>query len=944
LGQDGSDYGIYAQRYDATGAARGGEFKVNTSTASRQAFPNATALPDGGWLVSWQSSGLDGALPGLFVQRYHVDGTASGPQVQVGTAAVWDAAAQAVLRDGSLALAWGTSLQEVAGLRMSLQVESQRTSGNDFVLATLKDGLWAGTAGDDFYVIDSTSDQVVERAAEGNDTVMSSISLVLPAHVENLMLTGASLTGRGNSLANRLQGNASANTLQGDEGHDTLDGGAGADTLIGGLGDDLYLVDHVGDVTVEGVGEGVDTVWAVVDVVLATGLEHSVLTGSGALSATGNALDNLMSGNSAANRLNGLAGDDTLIGGGGRDSIDGGDGADQIRVSGGSNVLAGGRGADLFVLSALMSQSNNIMDFEPFDVLQLEDLAAITAFSSGRGAMLVEGAIDYEVLATGTWLHIGLDDRRGADAAVWLDGFANASALSTAGNRLGTSLNRAPVVTELAPLAVRDRDVASGQLHQQGRWMVSDPDADALSFSIQGAGQALFGVQVMKGRYGDLLLNTQTGQYTYTSDQRAVAALSADAKEMFTLNVSDGVVSTSGLLEITVGAINDAPFAASSVSGWSVRSGAGEQRISLDGVFSDFETPGALALSVTGLPAGLTYDSAQKAILGSPSAVGVHNITVRVEDSAGGFSIHAIPMKVLTSGVRVAFEAQGWRGDQESVTVNAYAFKRVMENALVRVEFDFNASTSAFEAWVFSNQELASGSFQLDLAGLAVDSSLKFTLSQKASNWQSVANVQAGHATFIGYNTDLSDTTKALRAGDLIGVFAGTLQADELVGGWRLQRAEIGTQADDSPLRWDILPARQSSWQGLDEGAYALSATAPASARSSISAADAYETLRIALGIAQTERLVSGQEFVAADVNRDGRVSVFDALAIAKTAAGLLPMPSQVVLNGNTNWQALSAANVSYEETIVLGALSEGSHSVSLVGIQLGDVSAVTPL
>ena len=43
LSQDGSGYGIYAQRYDATGNTVGSETRVNTTTASDQEFPTVAA-------------------------------------------------------------------------------------------------------------------------------------------------------------------------------------------------------------------------------------------------------------------------------------------------------------------------------------------------------------------------------------------------------------------------------------------------------------------------------------------------------------------------------------------------------------------------------------------------------------------------------------------------------------------------------------------------------------------------------------------------------------------------------------------------------------------------------------------------------------------------------------------------------------------------------------
>ncbi|MBS0423307.1 MAG: putative Ig domain-containing protein [Proteobacteria bacterium] len=72
--QDGSFSGIYAQRYDASGTAVGGEFRVNTTTASDQLSSSITALSDGGFVVSWESSAQDGSFSGIYAQRYDANG------------------------------------------------------------------------------------------------------------------------------------------------------------------------------------------------------------------------------------------------------------------------------------------------------------------------------------------------------------------------------------------------------------------------------------------------------------------------------------------------------------------------------------------------------------------------------------------------------------------------------------------------------------------------------------------------------------------------------------------------------------------------------------------------------------------------------------------------------------------------------------------------------
>ncbi|MGF9760250.1 calcium-binding protein [Microvirga sp. 0TCS3.31] len=186
----------------------------------------------------------------------------------------------------------------------------------------------AGGKGNDTYIVDNAADRVTEKAGEGLDTVQASVSYILGAHVENLILLGGALFGTGNELANSVTGNALDNRLDGAAGNDTLDGGAGRDTLAGGLGadrllggdgDDLYEVDEAGDVVVEGAGGGTDTVRATIDYTLSGDVENLVLLGA-ALRGTGNVRANTITGNAGNNTLDGGQGADTLAGGAGDDT------------------------------------------------------------------------------------------------------------------------------------------------------------------------------------------------------------------------------------------------------------------------------------------------------------------------------------------------------------------------------------------------------------------------------------------------------------------------------------------------------------------------------------------------------------------------------------------------------------------------------------------------
>ena len=214
-----------------------------------------------------------------------------------------------------------TGTANINGTGNALNNTLTGNAGNNTLNGGTGDDTLIGGAGNDTYVVDSAADVVTEAAGEGIDTVQSSLTYTLGANVENLVLTGtANINGTGNDLANSLTGNSGTNTLVGGAGADTLSGGAGADTLIGGTGDDTYVVDNVGDVVTEALGEGTDTVNSSVTYTLAANLENLVLTGTSSINGTGNTLANTLTGNSGNNTLDGGAGDDTLIGGAGNDT------------------------------------------------------------------------------------------------------------------------------------------------------------------------------------------------------------------------------------------------------------------------------------------------------------------------------------------------------------------------------------------------------------------------------------------------------------------------------------------------------------------------------------------------------------------------------------------------------------------------------------------------
>jgi hypothetical protein len=81
--QDGSNGGIFAQRFDASGARLGGELQVNTTTAGDQDEPRAAVDADGNFLVVWRGPKPLGE--GVFGQHFTNDGVAIGSEFEADT-------------------------------------------------------------------------------------------------------------------------------------------------------------------------------------------------------------------------------------------------------------------------------------------------------------------------------------------------------------------------------------------------------------------------------------------------------------------------------------------------------------------------------------------------------------------------------------------------------------------------------------------------------------------------------------------------------------------------------------------------------------------------------------------------------------------------------------------------------------------------------------------
>lgn len=176
--------------------------------------------------------------------------------------------------------------------------------GDDYLNGRSGADTMVGRLGNDKYVVDNVGDVVVENAAEGTDTVVSTIDYTLGANVENLTLTDSAVNGTGNSLDNYILGNAVGNFIFAESGNDLVNGRSGDDYIHGGAGNDTLHGD--------------------------TGNDYLYGSTGNDLFYGGDGNDTLL-GDAGNDFFYGNAGNDILIGGSGNDTLYGGANADRFR-------------------------------------------------------------------------------------------------------------------------------------------------------------------------------------------------------------------------------------------------------------------------------------------------------------------------------------------------------------------------------------------------------------------------------------------------------------------------------------------------------------------------------------------------------------------------------------------------------------------------------------
>ncbi|REK08469.1 MAG: hypothetical protein DWQ37_20220 [Planctomycetota bacterium] len=166
-GQDASGYGVYAQRYSASGAAQGEEFQVNSYTTGAQRLPFVALDADGDFVVAWTSDGQDGSSYGIYARRYNASGVAQGGEFQVNSVTDGPQVLSTVAMDpnGNFVVAWMGDDGDSFGIFAQRYDALGTPQGGEFQVNSSTAGQQASQA----IAMDADGDFVVVWDSDGQD-------------------------------------------------------------------------------------------------------------------------------------------------------------------------------------------------------------------------------------------------------------------------------------------------------------------------------------------------------------------------------------------------------------------------------------------------------------------------------------------------------------------------------------------------------------------------------------------------------------------------------------------------------------------------------------------------------------------------------------------------------------------------------------------------------
>ncbi len=145
--QDTSGTGVYGQRFDAAGNKVGVEFLINQTTTNDQKHATVAMNGRGEFVVSWTSVSQDGSGNGVYARQYSAVGAALGSEFRVNatTAGHQDSPVVAMAADGRFLIVWeGQGAGDIDGIFGRWYAANGTPAGSEILINTTTLGAQGG--------------------------------------------------------------------------------------------------------------------------------------------------------------------------------------------------------------------------------------------------------------------------------------------------------------------------------------------------------------------------------------------------------------------------------------------------------------------------------------------------------------------------------------------------------------------------------------------------------------------------------------------------------------------------------------------------------------------------------------------------------------------------------------------------------------------------------
>jgi Ca2+-binding RTX toxin-like protein len=206
-GQDGNSLGIYGQRFNSNGNFVGSEFLVNTYTTNTQSAPSVSPLSNGGFAVTWESSGQDGSSWGVYSKSFGGNGNPLNTEILINTqtANAQSDPSIALLTGGKTVVLWQSLNQESSAsgygiygkvLNAPPTVQADKTIAIGIQTAPINLGITVPTDidGDPLTVTVGNIPDPTYGVIKLGATTITTGSVLLPSDLPNLVFEGDSIS------------------------------------------------------------------------------------------------------------------------------------------------------------------------------------------------------------------------------------------------------------------------------------------------------------------------------------------------------------------------------------------------------------------------------------------------------------------------------------------------------------------------------------------------------------------------------------------------------------------------------------------------------------------------------------------------------------------------------------------------------------------------------